>query len=339
MSATLESSLGRFKSGVSTMQGTLDEVVTCLEREREELSKAREALDVERAAFDEEKARVQQVINECEQVTLNIGGSRFTTTVTTLKNAPSPSLFNAMFSGRHRLKTDESGCYFIDRDGRHFHDILNYLRDGQFSYPSLAAAVASVGGVAAGVPPPGSDFKYLLELRAEAEFYGLVDLVSTIDTYPYNLTTVMRASRINTTDHWLYEDGNDDVVFTVDRKCQLLGAGLCGTLGGFVVELDVYEVDPEQSFESIETLSCAAQSFTKADGDIVRLFLPAPVVLLPGKTYMLSALIKGSESSCCEDCMETVIAGGVKVCFQAFESPNGTNETRGQIPHLYIRAL
>jgi hypothetical protein len=22
----------------------------------------------------------------------------------------------------------QSGCYFLDRDGRHFHDILNYLR-------------------------------------------------------------------------------------------------------------------------------------------------------------------------------------------------------------------
>ena len=31
---------------------------------------------------------------------------------------------------------------------------------------------------------------------------------------------------------------------------------------------------------------------------------------------MLSALIKGNESYCCEDCLETVIAAGVKVQFQ-----------------------
>ena len=30
-------------------------------------------------------------------------------------------------------------------------------------------------------PPDGTDFKYLLELRAEAEFYGLVGLVTQID--------------------------------------------------------------------------------------------------------------------------------------------------------------
>lgn len=58
-------------------------------------------------------------------MTLNVGGRKFTTSVNTLRNAPNPSLFSAMFSGRHKLIKDEEGCYFIDRDGRHFHDILN----------------------------------------------------------------------------------------------------------------------------------------------------------------------------------------------------------------------
>lgn len=67
-------------------------------------------------------------VADSEQVTLNVGGNLFTTSVMTLRNSPSPSLFNAMFSGRHSLKPDEKGAYFVDRDGRHFHDILNYLR-------------------------------------------------------------------------------------------------------------------------------------------------------------------------------------------------------------------
>lgn len=28
----------------------------------------------------------------------------------------------------HILMGVQSGCYFLDRDGRHFHDILNFLR-------------------------------------------------------------------------------------------------------------------------------------------------------------------------------------------------------------------
>jgi hypothetical protein len=65
-------------------------------------------------------------------------------------------------------------------------------------------------------------------------------------------------------------------------------------------------------------LAETAQSFTKSDGAICKLPLPNPVMLQPDKYYMLSVLIKGSESYCCEDCMETVIAGGVKVTFECW---------------------
>lgn len=43
---------------------------------------------------------------------------------------------------------------------------------------------------------------------------------------------------------------------------------------------------------------------------------PVPPVLLVLQFYMLSALIKGTESYCCEDCLDTVVAGGVKLHFQ-----------------------
>ncbi len=99
------------------------------------------------------------------------------------------------------------------------------------------------------------------------------------------------------------------------------------------------QVDPDDFSNEVCTLASAAQSFTKADGQMLKLYLPAPSVLLPGRHYMLSGLIKGSESYCCEECLETVIAGGVKVQFQCWESPNGTNEQRGQFPELYIRVL
>ncbi|XP_036991450.2 rab5 GDP/GTP exchange factor isoform X3 [Artibeus jamaicensis] len=36
----------------------------------------------------------------------------------------------AMFSGRHYIPTDAEGRYFIDRDGTHFGDVLNFLRSG-----------------------------------------------------------------------------------------------------------------------------------------------------------------------------------------------------------------
>jgi hypothetical protein len=64
-----------------------------------------------------------QVLCDSEQVTLSVGGARFTTTVSTLRGAPAPSLFAAMFSGRHELqRSPQDGSIFIDRDGRHFAD-------------------------------------------------------------------------------------------------------------------------------------------------------------------------------------------------------------------------
>ena len=42
-----------------------------------------------------------------------------------------------MFSGRHQLKRESDGSYFIDRDGTHFRYILNYLRDGGFKPGTL----------------------------------------------------------------------------------------------------------------------------------------------------------------------------------------------------------
>lgn len=36
----------------------------------------------------------------------------------------------------------------------------------------------------------------------------------------------------------------------------------------------------------------AAQSYTKSDGEVVRLMLQRPALLMPKKSYMISALIK-----------------------------------------------
>ena len=46
---------------------------------------------------------MQVAATDNEQITLNVGGSLFKTTATTLRDSPAPSLFAAMFSGRHAL--------------------------------------------------------------------------------------------------------------------------------------------------------------------------------------------------------------------------------------------
>ncbi|KAL6228523.1 hypothetical protein ACLB2K_002472 [Fragaria x ananassa] len=62
-------------------------------------------------------------------IRLNIGGKKFYTTITTLTQRDPDSMLAAMFSGRHTL-SHEKGYVFVDRDGKHFRHILNWLRDG-----------------------------------------------------------------------------------------------------------------------------------------------------------------------------------------------------------------
>ncbi|XP_019157915.1 PREDICTED: FH protein interacting protein FIP2 [Ipomoea nil] len=93
-------------------------------------------------------------------VRLNIGGKKFCTTVDTLTQREPDSMLAAMFSGRHTLcQESEKGYIFVDRDGKHFRHILNWLRDG--------------------VVPTLKDFEYS-ELLREAEYYQLLGLADGI---------------------------------------------------------------------------------------------------------------------------------------------------------------
>ena len=80
-------------------------------------------------------------------IKLNVGGSLYQTTLSTLSNGD--TMLKAMFSGRLDVVKDRHDYYLIDRDGKYFGYILNYLRldsfDLEISYlmpasfwPSLA---------------------------------------------------------------------------------------------------------------------------------------------------------------------------------------------------------
>ena len=89
-------------------------------------------------AEEAEFYQIQGVLNELKSITdsltrvkLNVGGHYFTTTLQTLTKDPNSRLA-AMFSGEHF----ENGTLFLDRDGKHFRFILNYLRNGELVLPN-----------------------------------------------------------------------------------------------------------------------------------------------------------------------------------------------------------
>jgi hypothetical protein len=79
--------------------------------------------------------------------------------LTTLTRFPD-TMLGAMFSGRHDLKKNNTGAFFIYRDFMHFRHILNLLRS------------------------PEGNLKE--ELKGEAEFYGLGDLIHSSPAEKYH---------------------------------------------------------------------------------------------------------------------------------------------------------
>jgi hypothetical protein len=87
-----------------------------------DLQTSRTELDAERAAMHH--AHTFQT----SKLHLDVGGFKFTTSLQTLTSVPDTYLAS-LFSGRFELTPDAEGSYFIDREGRYFDHILNYLRD------------------------------------------------------------------------------------------------------------------------------------------------------------------------------------------------------------------
>ena len=89
----------------------------------------------------------------------DVGGQHFTTSLATLTRFPE-TMLGSMFSGRHKLVTDDSGHFFIDRDGSHFLYVLNFLRNPSVFNPSEQL-----------------DSPSMEKLKTEADFYGIADLM------------------------------------------------------------------------------------------------------------------------------------------------------------------
>ena len=145
------------------MKNEEEELKKRKDRIGEEEKASRKKIEEEKRKWDVEKKRVQATKTFDKVIYLNVGGSRYTTTLSTLTKYPD-SMLGAMFSGRHALVQQEDGSYFIDRDGETFSYILSYLRDSNI--------------VLALVPTFARELR--LRLEYEARFYQLRELEDTL---------------------------------------------------------------------------------------------------------------------------------------------------------------
>ncbi|CAH1263701.1 KCTD21 [Branchiostoma lanceolatum] len=102
-------------------------------------------------------------------VTLDVGGHTYRTTVSTLTRYPD-SMLGAMFGGDSVATfRDDQGRYFVDRNGKMFEHVLNFLRTDQLALPE--------------------DFKELSLLEIEADFYQIQPLIEALASYKARLET------------------------------------------------------------------------------------------------------------------------------------------------------
>lgn len=116
--------------------------------------------DKDQGGEEEELKEVLETLKtQGTYVKLNVGGCLYYTTIGTLTKHD--SMLRAMFSGRMQVQSDAEGWVLVDRSGKHFGVILNYLRDGSVSMPD--------------------NRKECLELLAEAKYYLIDDLVEAVE--------------------------------------------------------------------------------------------------------------------------------------------------------------
>jgi len=124
--------------------------------------------DIQSSSPKEQHYQVNVQLTSLKQVKLDVGGYKYSTTLTTLTSDPC-SMLAAMFSGRFQVEKNEEGCVFIDRDGRHFYYILNWLRNGY-------------------IPPLGGDERECLLI--EARYYQISSLIDFLLVPPQEKYTL-----------------------------------------------------------------------------------------------------------------------------------------------------
>jgi len=112
---------------------------------------------------DDEPGSKRRKVDECSKVVLDVGGTCFTTCISTLTSRfARDSWFGPRFSGIYADRLE--GCIFIDGNPKYFPIVLAYLRDGWCSLPH--------------------NLFELRQLRQEAEFYSISGLLELVDHTP-----------------------------------------------------------------------------------------------------------------------------------------------------------
>ena len=124
-----------------------DEMVKRFRQEFSEIVESERAkIKAEVEAYNAEKQKIEAVnVNDDDLIDLNVGGTKLTTTRSTLCQLQD-SLLASMFSGRweDNIRRDKDGAVFFDFNPQHFILILDYLRVKKIETPENSPPLPKV---------------------------------------------------------------------------------------------------------------------------------------------------------------------------------------------------
>ncbi|KAJ1443396.1 BTB/POZ protein [Ochromonadaceae sp. CCMP2298] len=165
----LEAEKQQFKAEKQQWEAAKEAIIQEAKKEADIILMGAAGAAEEKQQWEAEKAALAGVQHFESVLNLNVGGVRYTTSLTTLRRFPD-SMIGCMFSGRHALSKGEDGYFFIDRDGTHFRHILNFLRSPE-------------GNKVVGVADAEKE-----ELRRECDYYGIDQLMFAMPCTEKELT-------------------------------------------------------------------------------------------------------------------------------------------------------
>ena len=125
-----------------------------------------------------------------EPITLNIGGIKYQTTLTTISKYRDCLIYK-MFDGSFSLKPNKDGSYFIDRNGKYFEYILDYLRNGTLN-----------------IPISNCDSYLINHLLSEADYYQIKPLIQELRFLKIG-TKLLKPKNLCQIEKWIIEEFPD----------------------------------------------------------------------------------------------------------------------------------
>ena len=151
-------------------QFNIKEATDNLKVEAQQLDRDRKQLKEDKDRWEKKQNMLKKKSAFGPNVTLNVGGITYQVSRMTLtESIPRSHMLATMFCGLHPPdEREESGIFFIDRNGKIFEHILEYLRNGSpaiFKFKLEAEPQRSI---------------ILYQLHEEARYYQIPDLINDI---------------------------------------------------------------------------------------------------------------------------------------------------------------